>query len=294
MTSSLHTVKLFGKWSANRKASVPSCRVRTPTRRLRAMSQPSAKRYSSDLTDAQWQLIKPLFQQQTFRNHHPREIVNALFYLNKTGCQWRMLPEGFPPWQTVYYHLRHWIEMGLIEELNDRLRRAARVKEGRAPSPSAAVIDSQSVPTSRVGGPRGFDGGKRVKGRKRHIVTDTLGFLLAVLVHPAGIHDSQRAPHLLQRMLRKVPRMQVIFADQGYSGTPEGLLWRCFGWLLHLVSRDEEKRGFVVESKRWIVERTFSWFGGYRRLTKDYEYLPVVSEAMVRLSAIRLMTRRIA
>jgi putative transposase len=257
------------------------------------------RRYSSDLTDAQWQLIMPLFHQQTFRDHHPREIVNALFYLNKTGCQWRMLPEGFPPWQTVYYHLRRWMEMGLIEELNDRLRRAARVKDGREPSPSAAVIDSQSVPTSRVGGPRGFDGGKRIHGRKRHIITDTLGLLLAVLVHPANIHDSQRAPHLIQRMLGKVPRLQVIFADQGYSGTPKGLIWRCFGWLsamlhrLHLVSRDKGQKGFAVEEKRWIVERTFSWFGGARRLTKDYEYLPEVSEAMVQLRAIRLTVSRV-
>lgn len=186
------------------------------------MPEQSARRYSSDLTDAQWQLIKPLFQQQTFRDHHPREIVNALFYLNKTGCQWRMLPQGeagFPPWQTVYYHLRQWMAMGLIEELNDRLRRAARVKEGRQPSPSAAIIDSQSVATGRAGGSRGFDGSKRIKGRKRHIITDTLGFLLAVLVHPANIQDSQQAPHLLKRLLGKVPRLKLIFADQGYSAT---------------------------------------------------------------------------
>lgn len=252
------------------------------------------KRYSSDLTDAQWQLIKPLFERQTFREHHPREIVNALFYLNKTGCQWRMLPEGFPPWQTIYYHFRQWMASGLIKELNDRLRRAARVKEGRKPSPSAAVIDSQSVPTSYVGGPRGFDGGKRIMGRKRHIITDTLGFLLAILVHPADIHDSQRAPHLLRRLLGKVPRMELIFADQGYSGTPKGLIWRCFGWLWHLVHRDKDQKGFVLQKKRWIVERTFSWFGGYRRLSKDYEYLPEVSEAMVHLSAIRMTVRRVA
>ena len=252
------------------------------------------KRYRSDLTDAQWQLIKPLFEQQTFRVHHPREIVNALFYLTKTGCQWRMLPEGFPPWQTVYYHFRQWMERGLIAELNDRLRRAARVKEGREPSPSAAVIDSQSVPTSHAGGVRGFDGGKRIKGRKRHIVTDTLGFLLAILVHPAGIHDSQRAPHLLRRLIGKVPRLKLVFADQGYAGTPAGLIWRCFGWLWHLVSRDEDQKGFVVQKKRWIVERTFAWFGGSRRLSKDYEYLPEVSEAMVRLSAIRRTLHRVA
>jgi putative transposase len=262
------------------------------------MSQPSAKRYSSDLTDAQWQLIKPFFKEQTFREHNPREIVNAIFYLDKAGCQWRMLPQGeggFPPWQTVYYHFRCWIASGLFEHLTDALRRSARVKAGRQPSPSAAIVDSQSVPSSRVGGPeRGFDGGKRVKGRKRHIVTDTMGFLLAVLVHSAGIHDSQRMPHLLRRIVGKVPRLDVVFADQGYKGTPRGLVWRCFGWLLKLVRREKGHRGFKVQEKRWIVERTFSWMGGWRRLSKDYEHLPKVSEAMVRISAMRLMIRRLA
>ena len=256
------------------------------------------RRYSSDLTDAQWQLIKPFFERQTFREHHPREIVNAIFYHNKAGCQWRLLPKGsagFPPWQTVYYHFRQWIASGLLERLTDALRRSARVKAGRKPSPSAAIVDSQSVPSSRMGGPgRGFDGGKRVKGRKRHIVTDTMGFLLAVLVHSAGIHDSQRAPHLLKRLIGKAPRLEVVFADQGYRGTPGGLVWRCFGWLLRLVRRDEDQQGFAVQEKRWIVERTFSWLGGSRRLSKDYERLPKVSEAMVQVSAMRLMIRRIA
>lgn len=250
--------------------------------------------YSSDLTDAQWKLIKPLFARQTFRKHHPRSILNALFYLSKTGCQWRLLPEGFPPWQTVYYHFRRWVASGLLERLTDALRRCARVRIGRKPSPSAAIIDSQSVKTSQVGGVRGFDGGKKVNGRKRHIVTDTLGFLLAVLVHPANLSDSQQAPHLLKRLLGKVPRLKVVFADEGYAGTPAGLVWRCFGWLWQLVHRPEKQRGFAVLEKRWIVERTFAWFGGWRRLSKDYECLPQVSEAMVRLSAIRMMIRRIA
>ena len=226
------------------------------------MPQPTAKRYSSDLTDAQWQLIESFFERQTFREHHPREIVNAIFYLDKTGCyakgypSQRMLPRGeggFPPWQTVYYHFRRWIASGLWRRLTDALRRSARVKAGRKPSPSAAIVDSQSVPTSRVGGPqRGFDGGKQVKGRKRHIVTDTMGFLLAVLVHSAGVNgvnDSQRMPHVLGRMVGKVPRMEVIFADQGYNGTPGGLIWRCFGWLLRLVRREEDQSRF---RSKWI------------------------------------------
>lgn len=206
------------------------------------------KRYSSDLTDAQWQLIESFFERQTFREHHPREIVNAIFYLDKAGCQWRMLPKEFPPWQTIYF--RRWIASGLWKRFTDALRRSARVKAGREPSPSAAIVDSQSVPTNRVGGPeRGFDGGKQVKGRKRHIVTDTMGFLLAVLVHSAGVNDSQRMPHLLKRMVGKVPRMELIFADQGYKGTPGGLtcrnfcMWRCFGWVLCLVRREEDQSG---------------------------------------------------
>ncbi len=163
------------------------------------------KAYSSDLTDAQWELIKPLFaDQRRFEKHHPRQIVNALFYLLKTGCQWRMLPNDFAPWQTVYYHFRQWKESQRLLRLCTRLRRAARAKAGRDPSPSAAVIDAQSVSTARQGGlRRGYDGGKNVKGRKRHVVVDTLGLLLGVFVCGAGHHDSQKAPHVLQRLLGK-------------------------------------------------------------------------------------------
>jgi len=251
-----------------------------------------SRRYGSDLTDAQWEAIAPLMAAHRSVKHHPRRVLDAALYLTKTGCQWRWLPDAYPPWQTVYYHLRRWAACGLLTRLMHRLRRAVRLKAGREPSPSAAVIDSQSVKTSHVGGPRGFDGGKHVHGRKRHALVDTLGLLLAVLVHEADVHDSQRVPHLLDRAQGWVPRLRVVFADEGYAATPAGLVWRRYGWTLALVRR--EGRGFVVVPKRWVVERTFAWLGGDRRLSKDYERLPAVSEAMVQLSAIRLMVRRLA
>jgi len=250
-----------------------------------------SRRYGSDLTDAQWKAIAPLFAGRRPLKHHPRHVLNALFYLSKTGTQWRYLPTAFPPWQTVYYHFRRWTDRGLLTRLLHHIRRTVRIRAGREPDPSAAVIDSQSVKTSHVGGPRGRDGWKRVYGRKRHILVDTLGLLLAVLVHEANVQESQRVPHLLDRAQGWVSRLLVVYADEGYAPTPKGLVWRLYGWALTVVRRTGA--GFAPLPKRWVVERTFAWLGGYRRLSKDYERLPAVSEAMVQVSAVRLMLGRI-
>jgi putative transposase len=256
-------------------------------------------RYRSDLTDAEWKQVKPIFDRFRFNKHHPRDVLNAIFYLLKTGCQWRMLPAHFPPWQTVYHHFRKWTRIGLLARLCHRVRRAARVAAGRKPSPSAAVIDTQSVDTARQGGPqRGRDPSKKVTGRKRHVIVDTLGLLLAVVVHPANEHDSQSAPSVLKKLLGKVPRLEVIFADSGYEGLPGGLVWRCFRWLIEIVKPQEEdsqeqSSGFDPLPRRWVIERTFGWFETYRRLNKDYEFHPETAEAMVQTAMTRLMLRRI-
>lgn len=261
------------------------------------------KAYSSDLTDAQWKVIKPVFaDQRQYAEHSPRKIMNALFYLLKSGCQWRMLPNDFAPWKTVYDHFQKWIESGRIERLCTRLRRAVRLVAGRHPSPSAAVIDAQSVPSARQGGPeRGRDGGKNVKGRKRHVVVRAMGLVLAVLVGAANKREGQKAPHVFQKLLGKVPRLEVVFADKGYKGTPGGLVKRCFGWLLNIVllnivQREEESdsKGFEPIPKRWVVERTFGWFASWRRLSRDYEHNPESSEAMIQIGMSRLMISRLA
>jgi putative transposase len=204
-----------------------------------------------------------------------------------------MLPKEFGCWNTVYYYYRKWKETGVIEQLHEQLRDFVRKVSGRPVSPSACCIDSQSVKMSRQPGLKGVDGGKRVKGRKRHIVTDTMGLLLVVVVHAANVHDSQSAMMVIEGLRGRFPRLKTIFADGGYRGELVENVKLIFGWFVSIVLRSDSNKGFVVLPKRWVVERTLSWFEGFRRLSKDYEVQPCTSEAMIQLAMIQIMLNRV-
>ena len=259
----------------------------------------SPRPYPSDLTDEQWALIEPMMPVKPGgrpAKHPRRRIVEAILYVDQTGCSWRSLPHDFPPWDTVYWYFKRWNAEGTTDRIHDALRAAVRDAAGRDPMASAGIVDSQSVKGADTVGAasRGYDVGKKINGRKRHIITDTLGLLIVVAVTTAGLQDRDGGRLVLDRAKMKMPSIVLVWADGGYAGKLIVFAQYYLHVLVEIVRKPPGQRTFEVLPRRWVIERTLSWLMRTRRLARDYERLPAHAEAMVKWSMIGLMTRRMA
>lgn len=273
---------------------------------------PARRTYSTDLSDEEWQLLEPLVPGAKPggrpRVHRARELLDAIFYVVRGGCAWRLLPHDFPPWQTAYHYFRLWRLDGTWEKMHTALRETVRLRVGRDRAPSAAIIDSQSVRTTEKGGLRGYDGAKKINGRKRHLLVDTTGLVMNAKVHPADLADRDGARILLDGVQDSFPSLRHLWADAGYRGKAlrEWITGK-LGLSLEIVQRrprwvwvpkDVEPEplpeGFEVIKRRWMVERTFAWICRNRRMSRDYEFLPATTETLIYVVMIRLMVRRLA